>query len=136
MAFHTTSMRAKEALKNFRRRSGAGRQGRSAWAGSQLHTDESATATESTVEGESRTGPEVVVNDTEEEDEKEEEEEEEGRNVEEAPVEGEAVVTEVAEETVTDDEGPVLSGPTESNDNGREPEVEELESQEEHSSQT
>ena len=129
MAFHTTSMRAKEALKNFRRRSGASRQGRSALAVSQLQTDESASATESTVEGESSTGPEVVVNDTEED-------EEEGRGVEEAAIEGEAVVTDVAEETVADEEGQVLSGPTKSNENDSEPEVEEFESQEEHSSQT
>ena len=71
MAFHTTSMRAKEALRSFRRRTEASRQEREASGASLRQTEEpSATKidsspTESLPETESIGTPAVVVSDSE-----------------------------------------------------------------------
>ena len=71
MAFHTTSMRAKEALRSFRRRTEASRQEREASGVTPSRTAEPSTVktdsslTESTSEAESNGVPEVVVSGSE-----------------------------------------------------------------------
>lgn len=127
MAFHTTSMRAKEALRSFRRRSGGARQERATSAVPRLQVDDSVSTVESTSEGESRTSPEVVV--SEDPEDKDTGEEEETK-------EEEGVVEEDEEETMVDSQERVSSGLEECNKNDSGVEVEELESQEPHSLQT
>ena len=121
-------MRAKEALRSFRRRSGEARQERSASAAPQLQTYDPVLTAESTLEGESRTSPEVVVSEVAEDRDTGEEE---GRS------EGEGVVKEDIKEETTDDlQDRVSGGLEESNKSDSGVEVEELESQEAHSLQT
>ena len=127
MAFHTTSMRAKEALRSFRRRSGAARQERSASTVPRLQVDDTLSTVESTSERESRTSPEMVVS---------EDSEDKDTGEEEGTKEEEGVVEEDEEETTVDVQERVSSEPEESNKNDSEVEVEELESQEPHSLQT
>ena len=127
MAFHTTSMRAKEALRSFRRRSGAARLESSASEVPRLQVDDPVSTVESTSEGESRTSTEMVVS---------EDSEDKDTGEEEGTKEEEGVVEEDEEETTVDVQERVSSGPEESNKNDSEVEVEELESQEPHSLQT
>ena len=127
MAFHTTSMRAKEALRSFRRRSGAARQEHSASTVPRLQVDDPVSTVESTSEGESGTSSEVVAS---------EDPEDKDTGEEEGTKEEEGVVEEDQEETTVDVQERVSSGPEESNKNDSEVEVEELESQEPHSLQT
>ena len=127
MAFHTTSMRAKEALRSFRRRSGAARQERSTSTVPRLQVDDPLSTVESTSEGESRTSPEMVVS---------EDSEDKDTGEEEGTKEEEGVVEDDEEETTVDVQERVSSEPEESNKNDSEVEVEEIESQEPHSLQT
>lgn len=63
MAFHTTSMRAKEALRSFRSRSGAGRQ-RAASAVPRLETSKHMSTDESIGASQPGTNPEICVTET------------------------------------------------------------------------
>ena len=71
MAFHTTSMRAKEALRSFRRRTEANRQGREASGATPLQGEEppavktDSSLTESAAEAESNGTPVVLVSGSE-----------------------------------------------------------------------
>ena len=116
-------MRAKEAIKSFRRRSGAGRQERAASAVPRLQADEPVPVNETTIkstsEGESNTSPVVVISGAEA-----------GKDgvVEDGTEGGEGTVEEDEEETTCDLQDPVSGGLKESNEN--ESGVEDLESEE------
>ena len=122
MAFHTTSMRAKDAIRSFRRRSGMGRKERSASAVPRLQVDEPAAVDESTVEstseGESQAIPLVVSETGEGKDDSMEEETEEG------------AIKEDDEQTKGELQDENLDELKESSENDSEVQVEELESQE------
>ena len=122
MAFHTTSMRAKDAIRSFRRRSGMGSQERSASAVPRLQADEPAAVDESTVEstseGESQAIPVVVSETGEGKDDSMEEETEEG------------AIKEDDEQTRGELQDENLDELKESSENDSEVQVEELESQE------
>ena len=129
MAFHTTSMRAKEALRSFRRRSGAGRQGRAASATvPRVEVDDAVAATDPVAEraqdGQSNSWPEIsVVNAEGRED---------GSTLNETGV-GEGTVIRNEEEVTSDPPERVSDEAEESSENISE--VEELESREGSSSE-
>ena len=105
MAFHTTSMRAKEALRSFRRRTEASRQEREASGASLRQTEEpsvtkiDSSPTESLPETESTGTPAVVVSDSEGKNDNINVEETEGRQH-----EDEVVPVDHAVESEEDDE--------------------------------
>lgn len=107
MAFHTTSMRAKEALRSFRRRTEASRQEREASGASLRQTEEpsvtkiDSSPTESLPETESTGTPAVVVSDSEGKNDNINVEETEGRQHEH---EDEVVPVDHAVESEEDDE--------------------------------
>lgn len=129
MAFHTTSMRAKEALRSFRRRSGAGRQERAASAAvPRVEVDDAVAATDPVAEraqdGQSNSWPEIsVVNAEGRED---------GSTLNETGV-GEGTVIRNEEEVTSDPPERVSDEAEESSENISE--VEELESGEGSSSE-
>ena len=115
-------MRAKDAIRSFRRRSGMGSQERSASAVPRLQADEPAAVDESTVEstseGESQAIPVVVSETGEGKDDSMEEETEEG------------AIKEDDEQTRGELQDENLDELKESSENDSEVQVEELESQE------
>ena len=129
MAFHTTSMRAKEAIRSFRRRSGAGKQERAASvAVPKVETDDAVAASDPVAErdqdGQSNSWPEIsVVNSEGKED---------GSTLNETGVE-DGTVMKNEEEVTSDPRERVSDEAEESSENSSE--VEELESGEGSSSE-